>query len=313
MAELLTKEVLFDGKGELDQLQRIFALLGSPSEKTWPGLAKLPNVSNVRRRRRPPPPPARGSFSIIDWDAHKRSGALLSCKRLNDASKLRAREEECAQLSPFAGCRADHVPQAAVQQAAGQVPAAVGAERAAGSPDGRGVRPAGAAADPGPLPPHHRQGRPGPRLVPPAPPPPPPLPPTLSFPTTYHPSALRFSCARCAGVQYSFFVHRMMCTYRSESVDARDIPWPRADKLWRRSAARALTKSVSTKIAWHDRPGPSQKRTIFAWRSCAFLASRLGKQLQQHCAVASCDTVQASAEAAAPDAPQVQGASQGEG
>lgn len=53
MAELLTKEVLFDGKGELDQLQRIFALLGSPSEKIWPGLAKLPNVSKVR----PPPPP----------------------------------------------------------------------------------------------------------------------------------------------------------------------------------------------------------------------------------------------------------------
>lgn len=47
MAELLKKEVLFDGKGELDQLQRIFGLLGSPNEKIWPGLAKLPNVSKV--------------------------------------------------------------------------------------------------------------------------------------------------------------------------------------------------------------------------------------------------------------------------
>ena len=60
MAELLTKEVLFDGRGELDQLQRIFSLLGSPSEKIWPGLGKLPNVSKVRKPRptpHPPPPP----------------------------------------------------------------------------------------------------------------------------------------------------------------------------------------------------------------------------------------------------------------
>jgi len=53
MAELLKKEVLFDGKGELDQLQRIFGLLGSPNEKIWPGLAKLPNVSKIQFPKQP--------------------------------------------------------------------------------------------------------------------------------------------------------------------------------------------------------------------------------------------------------------------
>lgn len=47
MAELLTKRVLFDGKGELDQLQKIFNKLGSPTEAIWPGLASLPNASKV--------------------------------------------------------------------------------------------------------------------------------------------------------------------------------------------------------------------------------------------------------------------------
>ncbi|KAH7664186.1 [RNA-polymerase]-subunit kinase protein [Dioscorea alata] len=44
MAELLAKEPLFNGKTELDQLDKIFRTLGTPNEKIWPGFAKLPGL-----------------------------------------------------------------------------------------------------------------------------------------------------------------------------------------------------------------------------------------------------------------------------
>lgn len=34
--------MLFDGRSELDQIDKIFKLLGSPNEKIWHGLSKLP-------------------------------------------------------------------------------------------------------------------------------------------------------------------------------------------------------------------------------------------------------------------------------
>lgn len=40
--------MLFDGRSELDQIDRIFKLLGSPNEKIWPGLSKLPAAGKVR-------------------------------------------------------------------------------------------------------------------------------------------------------------------------------------------------------------------------------------------------------------------------
>lgn len=44
MAELVGKEPLFKGKNEVDQLGKIFQILGSPNEEIWPGLTKLPGV-----------------------------------------------------------------------------------------------------------------------------------------------------------------------------------------------------------------------------------------------------------------------------
>ncbi|KAF9605835.1 hypothetical protein IFM89_018855 [Coptis chinensis] len=44
MAELLAKEPLFNGKSEVDQLDKIFRKLGTPSEAIWPGFSKLPGV-----------------------------------------------------------------------------------------------------------------------------------------------------------------------------------------------------------------------------------------------------------------------------
>ncbi|XP_017970959.1 PREDICTED: cyclin-dependent kinase G-2 isoform X1 [Theobroma cacao] len=44
MAELLSKEPLFNGKTEFDQLDKIFRILGTPNETIWPDFSKLPGV-----------------------------------------------------------------------------------------------------------------------------------------------------------------------------------------------------------------------------------------------------------------------------
>ena len=46
-AEFLLKEPLFPGRSEIETLDKIFKLLGTPNEKIWPGLHRLPNVQRV--------------------------------------------------------------------------------------------------------------------------------------------------------------------------------------------------------------------------------------------------------------------------
>ncbi|XP_024993908.1 cyclin-dependent kinase G-2-like isoform X1 [Cynara cardunculus var. scolymus] len=61
MAELLSKQPLFNGKTEFDQLDKIFKTLGTPNEAIWPGFSKLPGVKlnfvkhqyNLLRRKFP--------------------------------------------------------------------------------------------------------------------------------------------------------------------------------------------------------------------------------------------------------------------
>ncbi|CAK7224550.1 hypothetical protein SEUCBS140593_005607 [Sporothrix eucalyptigena] len=46
--ELLTREPLLQGKNEADELARIFDLCGVPTDATWPGFRRLPNVRALR-------------------------------------------------------------------------------------------------------------------------------------------------------------------------------------------------------------------------------------------------------------------------
>ncbi|XP_040377320.1 cyclin-dependent kinase G-1 [Oryza brachyantha] len=48
MAELLSKGPLFNGKSEIDQLDKIFKTLGTPDENIWPGYSKLPGATAVK-------------------------------------------------------------------------------------------------------------------------------------------------------------------------------------------------------------------------------------------------------------------------
>jgi cell division cycle 2-like protein len=47
-AELILNEVLFPGKTELDQLSKIFSLLGTPTSEIWLGLHMLPAIQKIK-------------------------------------------------------------------------------------------------------------------------------------------------------------------------------------------------------------------------------------------------------------------------
>jgi cell division cycle 2-like protein len=49
--ELLSKEPLFPGKNEVDQLSQIFTLCGLPTERTWPVFYRLPNSKSLKLPR----------------------------------------------------------------------------------------------------------------------------------------------------------------------------------------------------------------------------------------------------------------------
>lgn len=40
---MVTKKPLFQGDSEIDQLFRIFRILGTPNDTTWPGVTQLPD------------------------------------------------------------------------------------------------------------------------------------------------------------------------------------------------------------------------------------------------------------------------------
>ena len=46
--ELICKEAILQGQGELDQIDQIFSLLGIPDEDSWPSFQKLPNAGLFR-------------------------------------------------------------------------------------------------------------------------------------------------------------------------------------------------------------------------------------------------------------------------
>lgn len=49
MAEVLTNKVLFAGKGELEQINEIYNLIGAPNEDVFKGfMTKLPHIKKAR-------------------------------------------------------------------------------------------------------------------------------------------------------------------------------------------------------------------------------------------------------------------------
>lgn len=53
--EMATKTPLFPGDSEIDQLYRIFRVMGTPDENTWPGVTSLPDYKDTFPRWSPVP------------------------------------------------------------------------------------------------------------------------------------------------------------------------------------------------------------------------------------------------------------------
>lgn len=53
LGELLLNRPLIPGKSEIQQIDKIVGLLGTPSEAIWPGFSKLPAVQNFSLRQQP--------------------------------------------------------------------------------------------------------------------------------------------------------------------------------------------------------------------------------------------------------------------
>ncbi|WVF66625.1 hypothetical protein IAT40_001365 [Kwoniella sp. CBS 6097] len=76
-AELMQGEALFPGRGEIDQINKIFSLLGRPNDELWPGYSDLPLVQKIN-----PIGPMfsvlRQKFKHLSYEGHNLLSGLLA-------------------------------------------------------------------------------------------------------------------------------------------------------------------------------------------------------------------------------------------
>ncbi|GJQ69397.1 Cdk2 [Trypoxylus dichotomus] len=106
MAEMITKKALFPGDSEIDQLYKIFRLLGTPGEDIWPGVTALPDYKcsfpkwKAQSLTEAVPLPSKEAEtlikSILTYDPEVRPSArdLLKLEYLKNA-KLTPPDSEC--------------------------------------------------------------------------------------------------------------------------------------------------------------------------------------------------------------------------
>jgi cell division cycle 2-like len=98
--ELISKEAILQGQGELDQIDHIFSLLGVPNESTWPSFDKLPNAGLFRWKpkskaeillpvRFPVAKPVAGKQAFLDCAGYDLLAGLLT---LDPSKRLTAQQ-----------------------------------------------------------------------------------------------------------------------------------------------------------------------------------------------------------------------------
>ncbi len=92
MGELLKKAVLFRGQTEIEQLDKIYKLMGTPNSEVWPGFDTLPVVKDLKFKPQPfnlrsefPKMSASGKPTLTDAGFSLLMGLLV---RINDISLL---------------------------------------------------------------------------------------------------------------------------------------------------------------------------------------------------------------------------------
>ncbi|PNS20748.1 hypothetical protein CAC42_2679 [Sphaceloma murrayae] len=88
-AELLSRDPILQGRNEVDQLGKIFELVGLPSDKSWPGWRRLPNARTLRVPERKGKGKLRSMFTQLTRMGMELLEDLLT---LNPESRLTAQE-----------------------------------------------------------------------------------------------------------------------------------------------------------------------------------------------------------------------------
>jgi cell division cycle 2-like protein len=105
-AELMTKEPLFPGKNETDQIYKIFRLLGQPSSESWTDFHLLPGSKNIispSSNSTTPLPPfstLRQRFKYSTQNCLDLLSRLLSCDPSKRISADEALQHEYFKESP---------------------------------------------------------------------------------------------------------------------------------------------------------------------------------------------------------------------
>jgi cell division cycle 2-like len=100
LGELITKDAILPGQGELDQLDAIFTLVGLPNTTTWPGYTELPHAGMFRwkqqhykeptlAQRFPVGRPTSSQHAFLDAHGYDLLQGLL---RLDPAQRLTAEQ-----------------------------------------------------------------------------------------------------------------------------------------------------------------------------------------------------------------------------
>lgn len=85
-AELMLRTPYFAGDSDLDQLSKIFAALGTPTEENWPGLTSLPDYIQFNHS---PGTPFKQLFTAAGDDAIDLLAQML---KFNPNSRISAAE-----------------------------------------------------------------------------------------------------------------------------------------------------------------------------------------------------------------------------
>ena len=91
-AEMVTKRPLFTGDSEVDQLYRIFRVLGTPNEKIWPGVTSFKDYKMTFPNWRPQPLEksiANLNLDIAGMDLLRRMLKYDPCERISAKSALK--------------------------------------------------------------------------------------------------------------------------------------------------------------------------------------------------------------------------------
>ena len=88
--ELIQKRPLFMGDSEIDQIFKIFQFHGTPTEKTWPGISKLPNFKTTFPKfRMKDAKEVFSGFTKNELDLAMSMIALDPCKRITARQALK--------------------------------------------------------------------------------------------------------------------------------------------------------------------------------------------------------------------------------